>query len=339
MLLCGKDGSLSHVPDGRQLRSDVEKALASEEPNYLVEAFKSQYNLIAMGTAIGFAVLSGSFLPLLLAAGVELTVLPLMERFQRYNRARNREKEREEKRRGEKAAMMDALSEGERRRYDELEGLAEEIRQNYTGLDPSSQMLLDEVVRKLDFLLAFYLRMRSSVARYEEYFESTDPRRIQDRMTRLDQEIARSSERVRQVKTRTRVVLQKRMERYQKALENKQLVDAQTETVQEVLQLLRDQSYSMRDPRTITEQLDSLVSSAEETERGVRDMEELMGIGQDGFLPGLADADTDADELEAETTAEPPASARQQTSPPPVRLPPLPGSPGETSPPRKKITH
>ena len=73
MLLCGKDGSLSHVPDGRQLRSDVEKALSAEEPNYLVEAFKSQYNLIAMGTAIGFAVLSGSFLPLLLAT-VAITV-------------------------------------------------------------------------------------------------------------------------------------------------------------------------------------------------------------------------------------------------------------------------
>ena len=131
MLLCGKGGSLSHVEGGRQLRADVEKQLASEEPNYLLEAFKSQYNLIGLGTAVGFAVLSGSFLPLVIAAGVELTVLPLMERFQRYNRARNREKDREARRRGERAAMLEALSDGERRRYDELEGLAEEIRQNY----------------------------------------------------------------------------------------------------------------------------------------------------------------------------------------------------------------
>jgi hypothetical protein len=323
------------VRDGRQLRSDVEKVLASEEPNYLLDAFKSQYNLIALGTAVGFAVLSGSFLPLVIAAGVELTVLPLMERLQRYNRARNREKDREERRRGERAAMLEALDDDERRRYDELEGLAQEIRQNYTGLDPSSQMLLDEVVRKLDFLLSFYLRMRSSVARYVEYFDSTDPRRIQDRMVRLDQEISRGPERVRQVKARTRAVLQKRMDRYQKALENKQLVDAQTETVQEVLHLLRDQSYSMRDPRTITEQLDSLVTSAEETERGVRDMEELMGIGQDELLPDL----TDDDDVEVE--AEPPATSARQSAPqaPAVRLPPLPGSPGESPAPRKKITH
>ena len=338
MLLCGKDGSLSHVDGGRQLRSDVEKALSSEEPNYLVEAFKSQYNLIVLGTAVGFAALSGSFLPLVIAAGVELTVLPLLERLQRYQRARGREKEKQERRRGERKALMESLDEGERRRYEELEGLAAEIRQNYTGLDPSSQMLLDEVVHKLDFLLAFYLRMRSSVARYQEYFETTDPRRIQDRMARLDQEIARSPDRVKEVKARTRAVLEKRLERYQKALDNKQLVDAQTETVQEVLHLLRDQSYSMRDPRTITEQLDSLVSSAEETERGVRDMEELIGIEQDAMLPGLGDED-DLGHT-AETAASPPVrQAERPPQPPPVRLPPLPGPAGQSPPPPKKITH
>ena len=321
---------------GRQLRADVEKALASEEPNYLLEAFKSQYNLIGLGTAVGFAVLSGSFLPLLIAAGVELTVLPLMERLQRYHRARNREKYREEKRRGEREAMMQALTDGERRRYEELEGLAEEIRQNYGSLDSSSQMLLDEVVRKLDFLLSFYLRMRSSVSRYEEYFESTDPRRIQDRIARLDQEVAKSPERVRQVKARTRAVLEKRLQRYQKALENKQLVDAQTETVQEVLHLLRDQSYSMSDPRTITEQLDSLVVSAEETERGVRDMEELLGIEQDGAFGVLTDEDS---ELEAEPP--PAATERPPVRAQPVRTvpPPLPNPSGDAPPARKKITH
>ena len=106
----------------------------------------------------------------------------------------------------------------------------------------------------------------------------------------LDHEIANGSARVKEVKTRTRQVLEKRMERYAKALENKQLIDAQTETVQEVLQLLRDQSYSMRDPRSITEQLDGLVSSAEETERGVRDMEELLSLDTDSLVgTGLED--------------------------------------------------
>src|SRR4029077_10857565 len=102
----------------------------------------------------------------------------------------------------------------------------------------------------------------------------------------LEHEMKSGPERVQQIKARTRSVLEKRLDRYKKAVENRDLIDAQTETVQEVLQLLRDQSYSMRDPRSITEQIDGLVSSAEETERGVKDMEEILAIEQEPLLAG-----------------------------------------------------
>ena len=93
------------------------------------------------------------------------------------------------------------------------------------------------------------------------------------------------------------------------------LVDAQTETVQEVLQLLRDQSYSMRDPRSITDQLDGLLSSAEETERGVRDMEELLSLDPDGLLGSGLEG------LEDELTATAPAPGRCRPCPSPRRRP------------------
>src|SRR4029077_10149438 len=111
----------------------------------------------------------------------------------------------------------------------------------------------------------------------------------------LEHEMKSGPERVQQIKARTRSVLEKRLDRYKKAVENRDLIDAQTETVQEVLQLLRDQSYSMRDPRSITEQLDGLVSSAEETEKGVKDMEDILAIEHDMLSPGALDADIEAE--------------------------------------------
>jgi hypothetical protein len=313
-----------------------------EEPSYLADAFRSQYNLIGLGTAIGFAILSGSALPLILAAGVELAVLPLVAshpRFQRLVRARRMEIEQEErdaKKQIESAEMIRALDEPERARYRGLETLAAEIRRNYRGLDASSQALLEEVVRKLHFLLAFYLRMRYSVARYDAYLQSIDPERLRERSAMLEHEAKEGPERVRQIKSRTREVLLKRLARYQKALENRQLIDAQTETVLEVLQLLRDQSVSMRDPRLITEQLDGLVHSAEETERGVRDMEALLADEHEALLPDVLGSDVEAElrRLGAEAEAAP-----ARTAPPPLRLP----SASETGPsptrPAKKITH
>jgi hypothetical protein len=318
----------------------------AEEPNYLAHAFTSQYNLIGLATAFGFALLSGSLDPLILAAGLEMTVLPLVawsERFQRLVRARLIEESREEsqvKKQVEVSEMLRALPESERAGYRGLQTLAGEIRQNYKGLDSSSRMLLDDLVQKLDFLMAFYLRMRYSLARYDAYFSTTDPERIQERIVMLEHEMASGPQRIQQIKARTKAVLLKRLERYQKALENRQLVEAQTETVQEVLQLLRDQSFSIRDPKSITEQLDGLVSSAEETERGVRDMEALLAGDQDALMPGTLTSDLDeelaslTDNAALPTESAPPArvqapSPRVQSSAPPASPPP---------PPRKKIT-
>jgi len=310
--------------------------LPTEEPNFLAHAFRSQYNLIGLGTALGFAVLSGTLLPIVVAAGVELIVLPLVsgnQRFQRLVRARvSQEEDQEAAQRTQKEAwdLLQHLPGPEQQRYRALQGLAAEIRQNYKALDSTSQMLVEELVRKLDFLLSFYLRMRYSLMRYQAYFSTTDPERIQERIAMLEHEMSSGTERIQQIKARTRNVLEKRLERYQKALENRQLVEAQTETVEEVLQLLRDQSYSMRDPRTITEQLDGLVSSAEDTERGVRDLEELMAIEKDALL-------TSGDDIEAELEAGRPAPARAAQPPPIPRLREVP-PPAASTPPRKKIS-
>src|SRR5262245_57434233 len=317
-----------------------------DEPNYLTAAFKSQYNLIGLRTAMGLEVLTGTALRLLLAAGVELMILPLVAgngRFQRLIRARvsqDKAEEHQEKVQMEAGEMLRQLSDYERGRYRQLQGLAQEIRNNYNSLDSSSQMLLSDLTGKLDFLLSFYLRMRSSLCRYDRYFATTSPEQIQERLAMPDHEMASAPPRVQQVKARTKVVLEKRLQRFGKALENKNLIDAQTETVQEVLQLLRDQSYSMRDPRTITEQIDGLVSSAEETERGVRDMEDLLSVDQDALLGGSIDEIEAELERGREALPQPTTSGVRQAAPPtPVRTPaarvPVPPPP----PPNKKVTH
>jgi hypothetical protein len=313
------------------------RSSSQDEPNYLLEAFKSQYNLIGLGTALGFAILSGSLLPMLVAAGLEMTLLPFAERWARYRRAQERDQAEKQRRLTENSEMLHSLTHDERQRYRTLEVLAGEIRSNYKGLDSSSQVLLDDLVRKLEFLLSFYLRMRYSLMRYVSYFATTDPDEIRYRIGELEKEMGSGPERVRAIKARTKAVLQKRLDRWGKAKENKDMIEAQTETVQEVLRLLRDQSYSIRDPRSITEQLDGLVSSAEETERGVKDMEDLLEMQHDLVLPRVHDADIEA-ELERGRVSAQPENERAAPSPR-LRMPPVPTSPGSPPPPRKKVAH
>jgi hypothetical protein len=273
--------------------------LKSEEPNFLAEVFKSQYNLIGLGTALGFAVISGSILPILLAAGAEMVILPLVsgsglyQRAVRARRAHELAARMQSKRQNELSETLQYLPDAERARFRTLQQMAADIKENYSGLEENSRALADELVHKLDFLLSFYLRMRASVMRYKQYFQTTDPSKMGRRIADLEREIQDAPDRVKAVKQRTLSVLGKRLERYKKAHENQQLIEAQTETVVEVLQLLRDQSFAMTDPRTITDQLDTLVHSAEETEKDVRDLDALLTadeefLSQDGLDSDLS---------------------------------------------------
>ena len=302
-----------------------------DEPNPLVAALTSDVNLIALGTAVGFAILSGSFLPLLIAAGLELTCLPLLERYHRYQRALAIEKERAQRKANEVHDMLVAMPEVERQHYRELQSVAAEIRKNYQAMTSTSQVLLSQLSEKLEVLLASYLRMRHSLVRYGAYFRTTSEDRIRERMRMLEREMEKGPERVQQVKARTHAVLAKRLERFGKAVENRDLIGAQTETIQEVLHLLRDQSYSMRDPRSIAEQVDGLIHSAEETERGVKDLEDILSDDDEAALIGTFDdemGDLAASETEPGRTAAP----RVRIPPPPERTP-------EPPRPRKKTTH
>src|SRR5437879_875707 len=61
-----------------------------EDIDYVKEAFHSQYNWIAMTGVGAFALLSGTFLPIILGAGLEmiyLAIVPQSSRFRRLIRA------------------------------------------------------------------------------------------------------------------------------------------------------------------------------------------------------------------------------------------------------------
>ena len=164
------------------------KVHATEEPNYLADAFKSQYNLIGLGTAVGFAHPlgqrsapaargrrgAGGAAP---RGGQRALPAPGARALARGGRRRSSRRGSSKPRRccGSCPRTSGSATAGSR-------CSPRRSAQNYKGLDTSSQMLLDELVQKLDFLLSFYLRMRYSLTRYEGYLATTDPERIQDRI-------------------------------------------------------------------------------------------------------------------------------------------------------------
>lgn len=248
--------------------------------NYIKEAFQWQYNVIGLAGAAAAAVVTGTALPILLAAGVELMYLatvPNMPRFQRLIRSK---KYAEEKRQHDEnlRQTFNALAPEVRDRYRHLEGIADSIRNNYNRLSSTSQVFVGQLEKQLRGLLASYVRMASADAQHVQYLQSTNPDYIRREVQRLKDGMAKEPVKVQEINRKRIEILEKRIEKYGKIRENRQVIEAQCRAIEDVLQLIRDQSITMTDPQQVSDRLENLVKDVEHTEDAVREVEAIFQL-------------------------------------------------------------
>ena len=249
-------------------------------PNYLKEAFHWQYNKIGLIGAVAFAVVSGSALPLLLGAGLELMYLSTIPSNSRFQRLVRSWKFDEDKRAREKSlsALFYELPPAMRARYANLDTVCRGIRQNYTRLTSTSQMFVDQMESKLEGLSQSYIRLLNSAYQHREYLKVTNPDQIKKEVAALEKNLESDPPKVQDINRKRIEILHKRVEKYEKVKENCQVIDAQCAAIEDVLQLIRDQSVTMHDPQQISEHLDTLVKDVEQTEETVREVEAIFDM-------------------------------------------------------------
>ncbi len=262
------------------------------EPNYFKEAFQWQYNLIGLGGAVAASVISMNPLPLILAAGVELMYLatvPAMPRFQRLIRSRQFELNKDAQDENLKK-MLYALPQPRRDRYQQLEQLCAVIRANLARLSSSSQMFVGQLDGRLNGLLAAFVRLANHDMQHIQYLNVTNPDSIRREAEALAAHLSKETPRVQEVNKKRIEILNKRLEKYSKISENRQVIDAQCHAIEDVLQLIREQSMTMEDPQQLSERLETLVRDVESTEDSVREVEAIFQMspeldGQSESMP------------------------------------------------------
>jgi len=259
----------------------------ADEINYTKEAFLNQYNIVSLIGAALFSLISWSLFPLLIAGGLELIYLsavPSHPRFQRLVRAylekisRLRSQEHVDQ-------LLRVLPPEESRKYFMVRNICQVIQDNYTKFTGTSQILLEQLVGKLDGLLHSYLRMLFSLLDHKEYLKVTNQEEMKKEIAALTNELENKPPRVQEIHRKRVSILQRRLEKFEKAKENRQIIDAQMAAIEDILKLARDQSFTMQDPQMISEQLESLVHGVEETETTVREMEAVLGGTRETPLP------------------------------------------------------
>ncbi|MCX6636060.1 MAG: hypothetical protein NT090_13420 [Acidobacteria bacterium] len=250
----------------------------SGQLGYVKAAFGWQYNWIALAGAAGFALVSASALPLLLAAGLELIYLSTVPRNSRFQRLVRSWEYADEKRRREMSlsALFNEMPPEMRTRYAQLDSACRAIRENYKRLSSTSQMFVEQMEAKLDGLAQSYLRLLNAAFHHREYLNTTNPESIRHEARELEKGLDQQAPKVQEINRKRIEILNKRVEKHGKVRENCQVIDAQCAAVEDVLQLIRDQSVTMRDPQQLSDHLDSLVHDVEQTEETVREVEAIF---------------------------------------------------------------
>jgi TolA-binding protein len=97
-------------------------------------------------------------------------------------------------------------------------------------------------------------------------------------MEELQRGLPSETAKVQEINRKRIEILMKRLEKFRTAEENCNVVDAQCAAIEEVLQLIRDQSVTMRDPQQLSDQLENLVHDVEQTEQTIKEVEVIFDL-------------------------------------------------------------
>jgi hypothetical protein len=251
-----------------------------DQLNFVKEALKWQYNWIGLAGAAAFALVSGTGLPLVLAVGLELIYLSVVPQTSRFRRLVRSWKYAEEKRNREMTltALFHELPPEMRKRYAQLETWCLDISANYARLSSTSQVFVQQMEERLQGLLQSYVRLLSAAYHHAQYLGTLDPSRIQREVAELQRASPSEGPKVQEINRKRVEILTKRLEKFEKIRENRQVINAQCGAIEDVLALIRDQSVTLRDPQEVNIQLESVLNDVEQTEVAVREVEAIFDL-------------------------------------------------------------
>ena len=259
--------------------------MSDRNTNYTKEAFLHPWNLafliIAMLTSFSVSLASGNTTwafetILLFASALELLYLGIMPRQERFRRAvRSREAAEHAKPPSQKE-IFQHLTKHSQRRYARLRKLGRDIQNNYRKMSYASQGMLESHVKKINGLLDSYLTLLYQRERYQYSSQATTEADVLRAMEELKIDMSDDSPKVLSIKERRLKILEQRLNRFKKGNENLEIIEAQIETVEDVVKYIHEQSLTLNNPEEISFQLDTLLSEVEETQLAVEEIEEVF---------------------------------------------------------------
>jgi hypothetical protein len=270
---------------------------------YLKKAFLNHWNLLAFLGASGFALISGHpdvFLPLVLAG--EAAYVGVVGTHPKYQRYVDSLEAKESRAQGSLLAaeafrqVVKSLPPRQLRRFEALRERCVALRQIAQQMRASEELtggdeplpLEDLQLSGLDRLLWIYVRLLHTQEMLDRFFERTDEKQIRDEIGRLEERIRRmppdtvpgspSRQGILKALEDNLETCRGRLENFLKARENRELVEAEIERLENKIRSITEMAINRQDPGFVSGQVDQVADSLVQTERTMNEIRFATGL-------------------------------------------------------------
>ncbi len=243
--------------------------------SYFVSALRQPVSLTVLAGLGMISLVSMNPLPILIGLAGKaafVTVAPMLPAWRRSVDACEEKRKLTESQNKAKE-MLRRLPDADQRRYHALMQTAVSIRENYARYNDASRSYLEQLSERLDGMLLRYLRMLIAENNYTGHLSKNSAGEMDRRIGALQQEMAQDDERVRSIKEKQLAILEQRKGKLIKAEADRSVLGAQLSTLEELMNLLKEQAITMKEPDEMNAQLDSLMAEIEHTEDTVTALE------------------------------------------------------------------
>jgi len=242
---------------------------SAPKKSILRRAFANQYNAILLGGAGLFALVTFSWLPLLIGAGVETLwlVLGADTPFFKQWVAQQEEGEAKEELAKQAALALKTLKPSYVDRFRALEQMAQDINRMADDNPSLETDLVASEMNKLGKLLDAFLQMALMHQRLSTYMAQNNETEIQRDINRCEQSLA--AERDREVKAslqQSLALAQKRMKQHADIESAYKVVSVKMDTLEKSFRYLRSHILAIGKREELTEEIDGLIHGVESVE-------------------------------------------------------------------------
>lgn len=270
--------------------------------NYTREAFFWPVHLTMMAALAGLAAIGIVVAPelgmdpaialpsiIFMAGGLELILLGGISNNPRFVRAINAKYQKDIDAFQKTKTIVDyynGLSLESQRRFDKLRKRVKELRDSFNKMNTRVPDLVSTFLNKINAIEISYARLLYFKDKFPELTSDQIIQQSVQEIDKLNQELKTADGRLKKVKEKRLRLLQMRMDNYYKVRENREVIEEQLQTIEDLVEYIKDQPMTLQNTAREDHMIDNLLFETEQTQQSLEEIESLM---QSEFYPGLVD--------------------------------------------------